>query len=138
MTPRSAHIRSIMFWSRGERLPLGVAKSKIELSDRSTLAQLAPEMWVRTLLRCGWTRKATSTRNASSPIGNSGILMRERAITNVCERGIDDNEGEFRLSFFYRNRRARLSMDPTGRIIRRSIIDFGDRPIPDALHRPGG
>jgi hypothetical protein len=29
-------------------------------------------------------------------------------------------------------------MDPTGRIIRRSIIDFGDRPIPDALHQPGG
>ena len=71
------------------------------------------------------------------PASRVPILMREGAITSVCERGVDDNEGEFRLSFFYRNRRARLSMDPTGRIIRRSIIDFGDRPIPDALHRPG-
>jgi hypothetical protein len=65
------------------------------------------------------------------------ILMRDGAITSVCERGVDDHEGEFRLSFFHRNRRARLSMDLTGRIIRRSTIDFGDRPIPDALHRPG-
>ena len=72
------------------------------------------------------------------PASRVPILMRERAITSVCERGVDENEGEFRLSFFYRNRRARLSMDPTGRIIRRSAIDFGDRPIPDALHRPGG
>jgi hypothetical protein len=72
------------------------------------------------------------------PASRVPILMRDGAITSVCERGIDDNEGEFRLSFFHRNRRARLSMDLTGRIIRRSTIDFGDRPIPDALHRPGG
>ena len=71
------------------------------------------------------------------PASRVPILMRDGAITSVCERGVDDNEGEFRLSFFHRNRRARLSMDLTGRIIRRSTIDFGDRPIPDALHRPG-
>ena len=71
------------------------------------------------------------------PASRVPILMRERAITSVCERGVDDHEGEHRLSFFYRNRRARLSMDATGRIIRRSVIDFGDRPIPGALHRPG-
>jgi Family of unknown function (DUF6522) len=65
------------------------------------------------------------------------ILMRERPITGVCEHEVDENEGEFRLTFFYRNRRARLSMDPKGRIIRRSTIDFGDRPVPNALHRPG-
>jgi hypothetical protein len=70
------------------------------------------------------------------PASRAPILMREGAITSVCERGVDDNEGEFRFSFFYRNRRARLSIDPTGCIIRRSVIDFGDRPIPDALHRP--
>ena len=72
------------------------------------------------------------------PASRIPILMREGAITSACERGIDDNEGEFRLTFFYRNRRARLCMDPAGRVIRRSIIDFGDRPMPDALHRPGG
>jgi hypothetical protein len=69
------------------------------------------------------------------PASRVPILMRDGAITSVCERGVDDNEGEFRLSFFHRNRRARLSMDLTGRIIRRSTIDFGDRPIPGALHR---
>ena len=70
------------------------------------------------------------------PASRVPILMRERAITSVCELGVDENEGEFRLTFFYRNRRARLSMDPKGRIIRRSTIDFGDRPVPNALHRP--
>jgi hypothetical protein len=64
-------------------------------------------------------------------------LMREHAITSVCERGIDAHEGEFRLSFFHRNRRARLSVDGSGQVLRRSIIDFGDRPLPRALHSPG-
>ena len=64
-------------------------------------------------------------------------LMREHAITSVCERGIDAHEGEFRLSFFYRNRRARLSFDGSGQVLRRSIIDFGDRPLPRALHSQG-
>lgn len=71
------------------------------------------------------------------PASRVPILMREQAITSVCELGVDENEGEFRLTFFYRNRRARLSMDPKGRIIRRSTIDFGDRPVPNVLHRPG-
>jgi hypothetical protein len=71
------------------------------------------------------------------PASRVPVLMRDGTITSVCERGVDDNEGEFRLSFFHRNRRARLSTDLTGRIIRRSTVDFGDRPIPDALHRPG-
>jgi hypothetical protein len=61
-------------------------------------------------------------------------LMREHAITSVCERGIDTHKGEFRLSFFYRNRRARLSVDGSGQVLRRSIIDFGDRSLPTALH----
>lgn len=72
------------------------------------------------------------------PAARVPILMREGAITSVCERGIDDHEGEFRLTFFYRNRRARLSADLTGRVLRRSVVDFGDHPMPRALHRPGG
>lgn len=60
------------------------------------------------------------------PASSVTALMREGAITSVCERGIDDHEGEFRLTFFYRNRRARVATDPAGRILRRSIIDFGD------------
>ncbi len=66
------------------------------------------------------------------------ILMREGMITSACERGIDEHAGEFRLTFFYRNRRARLGTDSTGRVLRKSVVDFGDQPNPDALHRAGG
>jgi hypothetical protein len=66
---------------------------------------------------------------------NVPALMREHAITSVCERGIDTHQGEFRLSFFYRNRRARLSVDGSGHVLRRSIVNFGDRPLPKALRR---
>jgi len=66
---------------------------------------------------------------------NVPALMREHAITSVCERGIDTHEGELRLSFFYRNRCARLSVDGSGQVLRRSIVNFGDRPLPNALHR---
>jgi hypothetical protein len=65
-------------------------------------------------------------------------LMREGAITSVCERGVDEHDGEFRLTFFHANRRARVSTDLSGQILRRSVIDFGDRPMPRALHRTGG
>ncbi|MGZ5899508.1 MAG: DUF6522 family protein [Reyranella sp.] len=50
---------------------------------------------------------------------------------------MDDHEGKFRLTFFHRNRRARLSTDVTGRVLGRSVIDFGERPIPRALNRAG-
>lgn len=66
------------------------------------------------------------------------ILMREGMITSACERGLDEHAGQFRLTFFYRNRRARLSTDPTGRIVRRSVIDFGDQSIPNAQRRASG
>ena len=71
------------------------------------------------------------------PASRVPALMRDGKITSACERGVDAHAGEFRLTFFYRNRRARLGTDPEGRILRKSVIDFGDRPIPDALHRPG-
>lgn len=72
------------------------------------------------------------------PATSVPILMRERRITSICERGTGQDEGEFRLTFFYRSRRARLITDAAGRLLRRSAIDFGDRPIPDALRRSAG
>jgi hypothetical protein len=63
------------------------------------------------------------------PSADVQTLMRKRAITSVCERGIDVHEGEYRLVFFYGNRRARLSVDSVGHILQRSIIDFGERPL---------
>lgn len=62
------------------------------------------------------------------------MLMRHGIITSACERGVDDDEGEFRLSFFYRSRRARLNVDAAGRILRRSVLDFGDHPLPRSAH----
>jgi hypothetical protein len=62
-------------------------------------------------------------------------LMQERAITSVCERGIDNDEGRFRLSFFYGNRRGRLSVDGSGHILQRSSVDFGERPLPSVMRR---
>ncbi|MGO3934266.1 DUF6522 family protein [Rhodopseudomonas pseudopalustris] len=64
-------------------------------------------------------------------------LMRAQAITSICERGIEEHEGHFRLSFFYRNRRVRLRVDPMGRILQRMTVDFGDRTLPAQLRRPG-
>ncbi len=64
-------------------------------------------------------------------------LLRTQEITSFCERGIDEHEGEYRLSFFYGNRRARLNVDTTGNVMRRSLIDFGQAALPRQLHRPG-
>jgi hypothetical protein len=64
-------------------------------------------------------------------------LMQARAITSACERGTDEHSGRYRLSFFYRSRRARLNVDASGTVLNRSTIDFGDEPLPRTLHRAG-
>ena len=63
-------------------------------------------------------------------------LMRAGTITGRCESGVDDDAGRHRLTFFCGGRRFRLIIDGEGRVIRRTAIDFGDRPLPQALHRP--
>lgn len=62
-------------------------------------------------------------------------LLRARAITSICEQGVDAHQGEYRLSFFYQNRRARVGLDREGRILRRSVVDFGERPLRRAQSR---
>lgn len=52
-------------------------------------------------------------------------LMQSGAITSVCERGVDSDQGTFRLSFYYQTRRARLRIDESGHVLQRSVIDFG-------------
>lgn len=64
-------------------------------------------------------------------------LMRSKSITGVCEHGVDDDAGRHRLTFFYKNRRVRLIVDDRGDVVRRSAIDFGDRPMPRQMHRTG-
>jgi hypothetical protein len=65
-------------------------------------------------------------------------LMRDGAITGVCEQGVDDDAGRHRLTFFHKGRRLRLIVEDTGRVVQHSLIDFGERPLPERLHRFGG
>jgi Family of unknown function (DUF6522) len=63
-------------------------------------------------------------------------LMREGKITSRHERGIDEDAGRRRLTFFLEHRRLSLVVDEAGNVIQRSVIDFGDRPVPAGLRRP--
>lgn len=64
-------------------------------------------------------------------------FMREGKITSLSERGIDDDAGTYRLTFFYENRRARLTVNEQAHILRRSSIDFGNLAIPPMMRRSG-
>ena len=59
--------------------------------------------------------------------------MRAGWITSRCERGIDADQGRFRLTFFSRSKRLRLVVDEAGQIIQRSGVDFGKEPLPAAM-----
>jgi hypothetical protein len=59
--------------------------------------------------------------------------MRSGSITAVCERGLDEDAGTFRLSFMARNRRLRLIVDETGVVLRRSLLTVADRPTEERL-----
>jgi len=63
--------------------------------------------------------------------------MREGRITSLCERGIDEDHGRYRLTFFSENRRFRLVVDESGNVVQRSAIDFGDRSLPASARKPG-
>ena len=65
-------------------------------------------------------------------------LLRAGQITSFCERGVDDDRGRFRLTFFHESKRLRLVLDELGRVLRQSTIDFGDRSLPSRLRTPGG
>jgi hypothetical protein len=62
--------------------------------------------------------------------------MREGKITALCERGVDEDAGRYRLTFFYQHRRFRLVVDEEGNAVQRSTVDFGDRPLPTSMRKP--
>lgn len=64
--------------------------------------------------------------------------MRAGSITSLAERGVDDDAGRHRLTFFSDHRRFRVVVDETGAIIQRSAIDFGDSVLPKSLRKSGG
>ena len=63
--------------------------------------------------------------------------MREGKIKTLCERGVDEDKGQHRLTFFSENRRFRLVVDEGGNVIQSSAVDFGDRGLPDSARKPG-
>ena len=62
-------------------------------------------------------------------------LMRSGEITSRCEVGQDQDAGLTGLTFFLRGSRFRIVVDAAGRVLRRSTIDFGQRPLPPSLRR---
>jgi hypothetical protein len=63
------------------------------------------------------------------------VRMREGKITALCERGVDEDAGRYRLTFFHENRRFRLVVDEEGNAIQRSTVNFGDRPRPALMRK---
>ncbi|HLH11083.1 MAG TPA: DUF6522 family protein [Methylovirgula sp.] len=53
--------------------------------------------------------------------------MREGGITSLCERGIDADEGRYRLTFLSPGRSFRLVVDAQGNILERSRVDGSPR-----------
>ncbi len=47
------------------------------------------------------------------------LLMREGKITSRCERGIDQDVGRYRLTFFHERRNLSFIVDEAGKIIER-------------------
>lgn len=47
--------------------------------------------------------------------------LRERRITSLCERGVDEDAGRNRLSFFFGRQRLRLVIDEAGNVLDRRI-----------------
>lgn len=64
-------------------------------------------------------------------------FIREGKITSRCERGIEEDEGRYRLTFFSKHCRFRLVIDSMGNVIQRSTINFSDRPLPASARKPG-
>ncbi len=52
--------------------------------------------------------------------------MRQRKITSTCERGVNEDAGRYRLTFFYAQRRLRLILDEAGTIVER-LVENGRR-----------
>lgn len=47
--------------------------------------------------------------------------LRERRITGLCERGVDEDAGRHRLTFYFGRRRLRLVIDDAGNVLDRHI-----------------
>ncbi|MGH8261140.1 MAG: DUF6522 family protein [Steroidobacteraceae bacterium] len=62
--------------------------------------------------------------------------MRSGALTATCERGVNDDAGRYRITFFHRNRRLRLIIDESGHILERSAARLHRRVAPPCAAEP--
>ncbi len=63
--------------------------------------------------------------------------MREGTITSRFERGMDEDAGKVRLTFYSATRRVRITADDSGAVLKCSAADIA-RPMPQgAAPRPG-
>lgn len=44
-------------------------------------------------------------------------LMEDRKVSVLCERGVGEDEGLYRATFYFRDRRFRAVLEPSGRIV---------------------
>lgn len=56
-------------------------------------------------------------RSLGLEVSDFRTLMRAGKIRTLSERGVGQDEGRFRLSFYYRERRLRLVTDAAGEVI---------------------
>jgi hypothetical protein len=61
--------------------------------------------------------------------------MREGKVTILCERGVDEDIGRHRLTFFCGSRHFRLIVDEAGNVVQRSSVNFSDHPLPAAARK---
>src|SRR5262249_55365045 len=81
----------------------------------------------------------TRSTDAETSIDRDGVVgmapsvvqgnIRESERTAPCERGIDEDERQYRLAFYFENRRFRLVVDEKGNSSRRSTVYFGIRKM---------
>jgi hypothetical protein len=63
-------------------------------------------------------------------------LMRASKITSLCERGIDNELGQCRLTFFYGTRGLRFIVGEAGNVISQTSIDRDNPPLARPEHKP--
>jgi hypothetical protein len=75
----------------------------------------------------------TIAQGLGIPASDVQSLMRQGEITSRCEVGEGEDLALTRLTFFLRGSRFRIVVDAAGRVVWRSTIDFGERPLPPSL-----
>ncbi|WP_433989791.1 hypothetical protein SuNHUV7_06130 (plasmid) [Pseudoseohaeicola sp. NH-UV-7] len=50
-------------------------------------------------------------------------LMKSGGMMSRCEKGVDEDEGRWRLTFFHQDRALRLTLDGSGQILSQSTFN---------------